>query len=79
MKPAFPDGIWPRYKVFFLESMLLWVREDLVDHGPLRDAGDEAHHAVARGRSRVALPPPRSPPCPAFRGGVWRTSHRTAS
>ena len=23
------------------------VREDLVDHGPWRDAGDEAHHAVA--------------------------------
>jgi len=54
MKPAFPDGIWPRYKVFFLESMLLWVREDLVDHGPLRDAGDEAHHAVA-GRAREGV------------------------
>jgi len=27
------------------------VREDLVDHGPLRDEGDEAHHAVA-GRAR---------------------------
>jgi len=25
------------------------VREDLVDHGPLRAAGDEAHHAVAAG------------------------------
>jgi len=24
------------------------VREDLVDHGPWCDAGDEAHHTVAR-------------------------------
>jgi len=27
------------------------VREDLVDRGPLRDAGDEAHRAMA-GRAR---------------------------
>ncbi len=34
---------------------------------------------VARGRWQAALPPPRSPPCLAFRGGSWHTSRRTAS
>jgi len=57
------------------------VREDLVDHGPLRDAGDEAHHAVA-GRAREGvdledLLQQRRPPAGGLGGPEpWRGNDR---